>query len=33
MGQAGRRLIETRYTWPRVAQQSIEAYRRAIGSK
>ena len=33
MGRAGRQLIETRFTWPRVAQQSIEAYQRAIGSK
>jgi glycosyltransferase involved in cell wall biosynthesis len=31
MGQAGRQLIESRYTWPRVAQIAIEAYQRAIG--
>ena len=33
MGRSGRQLIETRFTWPRVAQQSIEAYERAITPK
>jgi glycosyltransferase involved in cell wall biosynthesis len=32
MGQAGRQLIESRFTWPRVAQRSIEAYEQALGS-
>jgi glycosyltransferase involved in cell wall biosynthesis len=30
MGQAGRNLIESRFTWPRVAEQTIKAYERAI---
>lgn len=30
MGQAGRNLIESRFTWPRVAEQSIAAYQRAL---
>jgi len=33
MGRAGRQLIETRFTWPRVAQQSIEAYQGALRAK
>jgi glycosyltransferase involved in cell wall biosynthesis len=30
MGDAGRNLIEQRFTWPKVAEQSISAYQRAI---
>ncbi len=30
MGRAGRALIEDRFTWPRVAEQSLAAYQRAI---
>ncbi len=33
MGRNGRRLIESRFTWPFIAQRSIEAYERAIRSK
>jgi glycosyltransferase involved in cell wall biosynthesis len=33
MGRAGRELIESRFTWPRVAQQSIKAYQSAVGSR
>jgi glycosyltransferase involved in cell wall biosynthesis len=33
MGAAGRRLVEERYTWARVADISLAAYERAIGSK
>ena len=29
MGRAGRKLVESRYTWQRIAEQSVEAYRRA----
>jgi glycosyltransferase involved in cell wall biosynthesis len=32
MGAAGRRLVEERYTWARVADISLAAYERAIGS-
>lgn len=32
MGQAGRALVEANYTWDRVAQRTILAYERAIGS-
>jgi glycosyltransferase involved in cell wall biosynthesis len=32
MGRAGRELIETRYTWLKIAEQSIEAYQR-LGRK
>lgn len=31
MGQAGRALIERRYTWPVIAETTIEAYHRAAG--
>ncbi|HEY0009143.1 MAG TPA: glycosyltransferase [Tepidisphaeraceae bacterium] len=30
MGQAGRKLIESRFTWQRIAEQSIEIYRGLI---
>lgn len=30
MGQAGRELITTRYTWPSIAQQTLAAYDRAM---
>jgi glycosyltransferase involved in cell wall biosynthesis len=33
MGQAGRELIESRFTWPRVAEQSIAAYQSALNAK
>ena len=33
MGKSGRQLIESRFTWPRVAERSIEAYQSALGSK
>jgi len=32
MGEAGRRLIESRYTWPVIGERSIEAYRSWIGA-
>jgi glycosyltransferase involved in cell wall biosynthesis len=32
MGKAGRALVESRFTWQRVAQRSIEAYEQAIAS-
>lgn len=32
MGRAGRRLVEERYTWQRVAALSIEAYREILSS-
>jgi glycosyltransferase involved in cell wall biosynthesis len=28
MGAAGQKLVASRYTWPRVAEQTLEAYRR-----
>lgn len=31
MGQAGRRLIEERFTWPKIAQQTVDVYREVIG--
>lgn len=31
MGQAGRQLVASRYTWPRIAQRMIEVYQRAKG--
>lgn len=31
MSDAGRQLIESRYTWPRIAGQTVEAYRRCGG--
>ncbi|MCY2952691.1 MAG: glycosyltransferase [Planctomycetota bacterium] len=30
MGHAGRSLVESRYTWPRVAEQCVAAYQRAL---
>lgn len=33
MGQAGRALVESRFTWPRVAEQCIEAYQRAVDQR
>lgn len=30
MGAAGRKLVETRFTWPRVAERSIAAYERVL---
>jgi len=30
MGQAGRRLVSTRFTWPAIARQHIEAYQVAL---
>jgi glycosyltransferase involved in cell wall biosynthesis len=30
MGRAGRNLIESRFTWPKVAEQSIQAYEGVI---
>ena len=32
MGDAGRALVEQRYTWPRIAEQAVAAYERALGS-
>lgn len=32
MGQAGRNLVVTHYTWDRIAQQTLAAYERARGS-
>ncbi|MDX2132163.1 MAG: glycosyltransferase [Planctomycetota bacterium] len=29
MGAAGRAMVESKYTWPRIAAQSVEAYARA----
>ena len=31
MGQAGRRLVTSRYTWPKIAQQTIDVYGQALG--
>jgi len=31
MGQAGRELVRSRYTWPHIAEQCVRAYRREIG--
>ena len=28
MGQAGRQLVEKHYTWPPIAEQTVELYRR-----
>jgi glycosyltransferase involved in cell wall biosynthesis len=30
MGPAGRRLIEERFTWPRIAQRTVDMYRAAL---
>ena len=33
MGQAGRELVAARFTWPRIAERSIETYRRLIAER
>jgi glycosyltransferase involved in cell wall biosynthesis len=30
LGNAGRNLVETRYGWPRIAELTVEAYRRQL---
>ena len=30
MGEAGQRLVQSRYTWPKIAEQSIRAYEHAV---
>ena len=32
MGKSGRSLVESRFTWPRVAEQSIAAYRTVLNA-
>ena len=32
MGRAGRELVESRYTWPKIAEQCVAAYQRAATS-
>lgn len=33
MAEAGRRLIESRYSWSKVAEQTLAAYREGVGLK
>jgi glycosyltransferase involved in cell wall biosynthesis len=33
MGRNGRKLVESRFAWPRVAQEMEEAYERIVGSR
>jgi glycosyltransferase involved in cell wall biosynthesis len=33
MRKAGRELVKTRYTWPAIAKQSLNAYEQMIGGR
>ena len=33
MKKAGQQLVQSRYTWPAIAKQSIEIYEQMIGAK
>jgi glycosyltransferase involved in cell wall biosynthesis len=33
MGRAGRHLVESRFTWPRIAELTIETYRAALAAR
>lgn len=33
MGQAGRNLVRSRFTWPGIAAQSLEAYKKALAKR
>lgn len=33
MGKAGRALVEKKYAWPAIAQQTVDGYRQVLGSR